>query len=56
MDKEALTKKYVDLLDKVNKDIEYGHGEADDILIDLLREIGLGEIAERYENIPAWYA
>ena len=38
-------------------DTEIAHGEADDILLEILRhEGGYDEIIEAYENVPKWYA
>ena len=37
-------------------DPEYAHGEADDILCGILKDLGLEEIVEAYDKIPKWYA
>lgn len=35
---------------------EEAHIEADNILVEFLRENGYTELADTYENIPKWYA
>lgn len=37
-------------------DEEYAHGEADDILCDILKYLGFEEIVEAYDKVPKWYA
>jgi hypothetical protein len=37
-------------------DIEDGHGNADDILCELLEKIGYKEVVEIYHKVPKWYA
>lgn len=39
-----------------NSNAEDAHYEADSIIIGLLYELGLKEIAEAYKNVPKWYA
>ena len=46
-------------LDKAEKrrdDPEAAHGLADDTLETFLRDVGLGEEADRYARIPKWFA
>ena len=45
-------------LEKLKKLIngERDHQEADDILCDILRELGYTEIAEAYDNVGKWYS
>lgn len=38
-----------------NRDIEGAHGEADDILCELLIELGYQKVVDEYNNIPKWY-
>ena len=37
-------------------DPEYAHGEADDVLCDILKYLGFEEIVEAYDKVPKWYA
>lgn len=37
-------------------DPEANHAEADDLLCDLLKELGYVDIVEAYEKIEKWYA
>jgi hypothetical protein len=39
-----------------NTDTECAHGNADDILCDLLRELGHHAVVEEYEKVDKWYA
>lgn len=36
-------------------DTEMAHGRADDVLCDLLKEIGYIEVVEEYKKIEKWY-
>ncbi len=38
-----------------NDDQEEAHSEADDIISDLLYQIGYKEIAEAYRKVPKWF-
>jgi hypothetical protein len=38
------------------RDTEVDHYDADQLLIELLKEIGLDDIAEAYDRIAKWYA
>ena len=37
-------------------DTECAHGRADEILCELLRELGYSDIVDAYEDIDKWYA
>ena len=37
-------------------DVESVHAEADDILCQLLIILGCGEVVEKYNKVPKWYA
>jgi hypothetical protein len=37
-------------------DIEDAHGVADDLLCELLRELGQDEIVDIFENMEKWYS
>ena len=39
-----------------NKDIEMAHGDADDVLCALLRDLGYEEIVVLWEKVEKWYA
>lgn len=39
-----------------NDDFEYAHGEADDILCKLLRELGYDDVVDAYDLVGKWYA
>ena len=39
-----------------NTDYEVAHAEADDVLCDLLREMGFNELVDSYEQVGKWYA
>jgi len=38
------------------KDVETGHGEADNILCELLCFLGYEEVVKEYDEIEKWYA
>lgn len=44
------------LLKTGSSDFEYIHMEGDNILIELLRELGHDDIADAWEKLPKWYA
>lgn len=50
--------KYLERLRNLEEldDPEKIHGEADDILCELLRELGYAEVVECYNSLPRWYA
>ena len=55
MDKIEL--KYFDkMCDIISGDTEIDHVRADDILVELLRELGYNRLAVVYSGIPKWYA
>lgn len=37
-------------------DTEAAHGEADDVLCELLRSLGLDDVVDAYSKIEKWYA
>ena len=37
-------------------DTESAHAEADDVLCDLLKELGYTKVIEEYKKVPKWYA
>ena len=37
-------------------DLEMAHGEADDVLCALLKELGYGDVVSAYHKIDKWYA
>lgn len=39
-----------------NRDQEGAHGEADNILCNLLHALGLSEVVSEFEKIDKWYA
>ena len=41
---------------KYNKDVEAWHGEADDLLCEILDKLGYGFVTEWFNNHPKWYA
>jgi hypothetical protein len=40
---------------KSNSDTEIAHQDADDVLCDLLSELGYGDVVEKYYEIEKWY-
>ena len=40
----------------VDHDVERAHGEADELLCDLLRELGYGDGVTIFENASKWYS
>jgi len=57
MKKSELIKKAIDDLKEQQKnlDTECAHIKADNILCDLLKDIGFGEVVIEYEKINKWY-
>ena len=43
-------------LGKNHCDEEITHAEADDLMCNLLRELGYGEGVDVFEDMPKWYA
>lgn len=41
---------------KVGSDTEMNHVRADDVLCDLLRSLGYGDVVDAWEDISKWYA
>jgi len=39
-----------------SRDLEGSHIEADDILCDLLDQLGFNEVVEAFKKLPKWYA
>ena len=39
-----------------DSDTESAHGDADDILCDVLETLGLNDLVEEYDKIGKWYA
>ena len=37
-------------------DSEAAHAEADDVICDLLRELGYGDVVDEYEKVDKWYS
>lgn len=55
---EHLKHDALERLDRCQKsdDQEAAHVEADDVLCDLLIELGFGDVVSAYHRIPKWYA
>ena len=43
-------------LEKKNEDYEVSHSKADELVIEILIQLGYKELAEAYESISKWYA
>ena len=52
----GLELKLRELVDLSKGDAEAAHGDADDLLVELLRHLGLNQIADAYQAIHKWYA
>lgn len=39
-----------------NRDFEAAHSTADDVLCDLLRELGFGKVVDEWMKVDKWYA
>jgi hypothetical protein len=54
------TDRYKILLERLKwldgEDVESGHREADDILLEILSHIGFREAVDLWKEIPKWYA
>jgi len=37
-------------------DVEAAHGEADEVLCELLRALGYGDVVDAWEDVEKWYA
>lgn len=53
---KKLNDKYVKLLKKIHGDTEVNHIEADDLLCNLLVDLGYQEVVDAYDKIDKWYA
>ena len=56
--KEDIIKETVERLEAIEKsgDTEGGHIEADDILCEVLKDLGCQEIVDAFEKLDKWYA
>lgn len=54
MTREEFKNKMQAIADK--RDTEEGHIEADDLMCELLKELGYGEGVDIFEGMPRWYA
>jgi phosphomannomutase len=56
--RKELRKKYVDKMKEqiLNNDTEEAHGQADDLLCELLRQLGFNSVVDEYEKVHKWYA
>ena len=54
MTREEFKNKMQTIADK--RDIEGGHIEADDLMCELLKDLGYGEGVEIFEEMGKWYA
>lgn len=55
--KNRLESKYLDRLEEAEKDdCELYHIKADQVLCDLLKELGFSALVERYDSKTKWYA
>jgi hypothetical protein len=44
------------IADESRCDTEAGHAKADELLCDILKEIGLSEVAEEFDRCEKWYS
>ena len=56
MTPEEFTNKMRELYDKPYIDVEIEHAEANDMMCDILRELGYGEGVAIFEGAVKWYA
>lgn len=58
MNKKQLMDKYLAKLEEIQKngDVEVRHGREDDLLCDLLIELGFEDIVELYKSSTKWYS
>ncbi|WP_181181954.1 MULTISPECIES: hypothetical protein [unclassified Mesorhizobium] len=54
MDREEATKRLREL--QGSGDTEGAHSQADQVLCDLLTELGFAEVVEEWQEVPKWYA
>lgn len=48
--------KLIAIHDKYEDDIELNHVYSDELLIDILRDLGWDKLADEYESTYKWYA
>lgn len=53
---QKATKQMQQIAAMSDSDPEMYHGEADSLLIDTMRQLGLDDLAEAYDNVSKWYA
>lgn len=55
---KKLNEKYLKQMSELknNDDYEALHGTADDILCELLNELGYTDLVRTFEELPKWYA
>lgn len=54
---ESMDRKYAALLAAIGSgDPESEHGEADDLLLQLLRDLGFVKVIEAFDAVKKWYA
>lgn len=64
MDVERARQKALEALREIDRmergeglyDAEQGHKDADGVLMDLLREIGMADVADEFDNLRKWYS
>lgn len=53
---QKATKQMQQIVVVSDSDPERYHGEADSLLIDTMKQLGLDDLAEAYDNVSKWYA
>jgi len=60
---EDIKQKYIKKLDEILLkldtnfyDEEYSHKDADDLIIEMLKEMGFNEFADKFDKMSKWYA
>ena len=58
MNSEKLKEKYINLLkeQQISWDDEMAHVEADNLVCELLKELGFEEVVKEYDKVSKWYA
>ena len=58
MNNEKLKEKYINLLkeQQISWDDEMAHVEADNLVCELLKELGFEEVVKEYDKVSKWYA
>ena len=56
MTPKEFEKRMVDIKQKDGFDPENAHGKADDLMCELLRELGYGDGVKIFESMHKWYA